>query len=38
MFRKALLVVLFALSFFATANVTEAGDPIPECQPCPWQK
>jgi len=38
MIRKAILVVMFALSFFATAPVTEANDPIPECLPCPWQK
>jgi hypothetical protein len=38
MFRKAILLVMFALSFLATTQVTEAGDPIPECNPCPWQK
>ena len=38
MFRKAILLVMFALSFLATSQNTVASDPIPECSPCPWQK
>jgi hypothetical protein len=36
MFRKALMVALLALSFFATSRTTVADDPFPECNPCPW--
>ena len=38
MFRKALMVAMLALSFFATSHSTQANDPLPECMPCPWQK
>ncbi len=38
MFRKALLVFALALSFFGSAQVGGATDPIPDCNPCPWQK
>ncbi len=36
MIRKALMVALLALSFFATSRTTVAEDPAPECNPCPW--
>lgn len=38
MIRKAALLLMLALSFFAAPQVTVADDPIPECSPCPWQK
>jgi hypothetical protein len=36
--RKLMLLALLALSFFAAPNFTQASDPIPECDPCPWYK
>jgi hypothetical protein len=35
MFRKALLAVVLALSFFAAVGA-EAGAPPPTCLPCQW--
>lgn len=38
MFRKALFVFALALSFFGAVQTGNAIDPIPSCNPCPWQK
>ena len=38
MLRKAFMIFALALSFFGAAQMTDANDPIPDCQPCPWQK
>lgn len=38
MIRKAFMIALLALSFFAASKSTYAEDPIPECLPCPWDK
>ncbi len=35
--RKALMVVLLALSFMAVSHApVQASDPIPQCNPCPF--
>jgi hypothetical protein len=38
MFRKALMIVMLSLSFFATSQISSAEDPLPMCNPCPWAK
>jgi hypothetical protein len=35
MFKKALFAALLALSFFAAVG-TQATQPPPGCNPCPW--
>jgi len=35
--KKAALLVIFVLSFIASAHTTNKGEnPIPGCNPCPW--
>ncbi len=38
MFRKAFMIFALALSLFGTVQTGGAHDPIPDCNPCPWQK
>jgi hypothetical protein len=35
MFKKVLLAVVLALSFFSAIGI-QASAPPPECLPCPW--
>lgn len=35
MLKKLLLVVVFALQFFAVSTGSLTHDPVPECWPCP---
>jgi hypothetical protein len=35
--KKAALLVVFVLSFIASARTTNKADnPVPKCDPCPW--
>jgi hypothetical protein len=34
--RKLFMLAIMALSFFAATSGTQAQDPFPECNPCPW--
>ncbi len=37
MLRKIMMLAALALTFFTATAGSFAQDPIPECNPCPWE-
>jgi hypothetical protein len=36
MVRRIVTLAMLAFSFFVASSGTQAQDPYPECNPCPW--